>query len=426
MLNKLASPHKPFTRITALSCMALVMACANKYAVEPTPLETIENVQADVRSIWDRDLGTSFDENINNIDLAISQNSLFAVNGKGTISALNIKTGTTVWKQSAPDDITGGVGSGYGTVVGVTEEGVVIALAADSGETLWQHDIQAEVYAAPVVDADYVYVQTVDNQVFAIDRTDGSRVWNYSQSMPLISLWGSSQPQLFNDWLVSGLANGKLVAINKMTGQEEWERPIGVAKGSSDLEQLADIDGQFIIKDGMLWAASYQENLIAMSLLDGGLQWYQPISSFTDLAFSDGTLLVADNHSVITALSAYSGETFWQTEALKGRKVHALAAYESFVLAVDFEGYLHVINKTTGEIVKRQRIDKEGLVAAPKIIDGVAYLLTRGSELMALRIVDLNALAAETSNEESASTTPFFSQPLFAVPDLDSSSSDAN
>lgn len=405
-------PVHLFRNIVSVALVLLVTACSSKNALEPTPLTDIDVIQADIETLWSKDLGSNFSDNINHITIATSQNMLFAVNGGGSVYAINSQTGDVAWKSNVADDVTGGVGSGYGTLAVVTEKGLLVALSSKTGEQLWQYNLQAESYAAPVVDAERVYVQTVDNQIFAIDRISGKRVWHYTQYMPLISLWGSSQPRLFNNWLIAGLANGKLVAINKSNGQEEWERQVGVAKGTSDLEQLLDIDSQFIVKDGMLWAASYQENIIGMNLLDGSLQWYQQISSFTDLAFNQGQIIVADNQSVVHGLSAYSGDTFWTLEALKGRKVHSLASVDDYILATDYEGYLHIIDNQSGEIVSRKKLRGKGLAGAPIVIDGKAYLLTRNAKLLALAVAslvdDAEALSPDTllSNPTSLFETP--------------------
>ncbi len=375
-----------FLQLISFACLVFLVACASKNAIQPTPLSTVQNEQVVVKKQWQRSLGADFDKHITRIKPAIAEQYIYAVNESGTVYCLNLSKGKTIWKQSLDQSIKAGISAAYGQLALVANHGLVILLSAKTGEVQWQTNLQANIFASPVIDSTYVYVQTLDNQIIALQRETGREVWRYKESMPLVSLWGSSQPQLYNDWLIAGMSDGTLMALEKTTGKEVWSRQIGIAKGSADLEQLVDLDSQFIIDGATLWAASYQDNIVSMSLIDGQLLWYRDLSSHTNLALNDGQILLSDNNSDLYSLSAYTGDIFWQKEILKGRQVNALAAYQNYVLASDYKGYLHIFDQETGTLIGREHISSGRLMSAPIIYNDTVYLLTEDSDLVAIQI----------------------------------------
>ena len=56
------------------------------------------------------------------------------------------------------------------------------------------------------------------------------------------------------------------------------------------------------------------------------------------------------------------------------------------VVVGDFEGYLHFINQTTGDIVSRYEVDSSGLNIAPTVHDDIIYAQSRNGDLQAIKI----------------------------------------
>jgi outer membrane protein assembly factor BamB len=52
----------------------------------------------------------------------------------------------------------------------------------------------------------------------------------------------------------------------------------------------------------------------------------------------------------------------------------------------DFEGYLHWLDKSTGELVARQRISRDRFLAPPVISGNTVYAFSSDGELAALTI----------------------------------------
>jgi outer membrane protein assembly factor BamB len=55
------------------------------------------------------------------------------------------------------------------------------------------------------------------------------------------------------------------------------------------------------------------------------------------------------------------------------------------VVVADFQGYLHWLDKTTGELVARERIAKERVTSSPVAVGDTIVVLTDGGKLAAFR-----------------------------------------
>ena len=64
------------------------------------------------------------------------------------------------------------------------------------------------------------------------------------------------------------------------------------------------------------------------------------------------------------------GASQWQQKAFKNRQLTGPLRYRDYVVVGDFEGYLHWLDAKTGEVVARQRIDDERIIAKPIDIGG--------------------------------------------------------
>ncbi|MGB5143538.1 MAG: outer membrane protein assembly factor BamB, partial [Shewanella indica] len=59
----------------------------------------------------------------------------------------------------------------------------------------------------------------------------------------------------------------------------------------------------------------------------------------------------------------------------------APAVFQDYVVVGDFEGYLHFIDRSNGQIVGRVQVDSSGLFSQPLVVDDKIYLQTRDGKI---------------------------------------------
>ena len=93
--------------------------------------------------------------------------------------------------------------------------------------------------------------------------------------------------------------------------------------------------------------------------------------------------------------------------------------FTAATLAVaDFQGYLHWLDKTTGELVARERISKERITNSPAAVGDTIVVLSDGGKMAAFRASPAKAAAgaATTPAAEPAPTEAPTADPIPPTP----------
>jgi outer membrane protein assembly factor BamB len=162
------------------------------------------------------------------------------------------------------------------------------------------------------------------------------------------------------------------------------------------------------VSDKVVYAITYQGALSAIDIPSGRILWSRPMSSYAGVSEYLRTLYTVDEDSVLYAMDAISGSDMWQQEHLKGRRLSAPTAYDSYVLVGDYEGYLYWLSYRDGSFMARVKVgvkshrsardragslhnltlSTEGLRVEPIVYDDVVYVQANSGELAAYKVVE--------------------------------------
>ena len=238
----------------------------------------------------------------------------------------------------------------------------------DGLEDFWRTSIDGEIRAAPVVFDDRVYIRSVDGRLRSLALADGSQVWMVSRRVPSLSLTGTSEPLVSEAAVYSGFDDGKLVAFDRNDGQVLWETTIGLPSGRTEVERLVDLDGRFILRDGILYIASFQGRLAAVQAVSGDILWSRQFSSFQPLGVDDKAVYVSADNSHLWAIDRRTGTAFWKQDVLNARRITAPALVgDDRLVVADLDGYLHWFERDDGRLVGRIRAADSRIYVQPLI-----------------------------------------------------------
>ena len=97
-------------------------------------------------------------------------------------------------------------------------------------------------YSAPQVANDTVVVQAYDGRLIGLDKDSGDQRWVYSIDPPVLTLRGTATPVIDEGVVYTGFSNGKLTAIDIKNGNLIWGKLIAIAKGQAELDRIIDVD----------------------------------------------------------------------------------------------------------------------------------------------------------------------------------------
>lgn len=297
--------------------------------------------------------------------VALSTGEVFAVNQAGKVKAV----------ASHPTEIT--------TSLVVADEQFVFAdadgrinLASAEFDIVWSADLNAIAVEAPLVTAQRIFVQTIDGRVNALERVTGRLLWSYQDAEPKLTLTGTSTPVLINtdagQAIVTGLANGKLVALSVQDGSVIWEYRITRASGKTDISRLVDVDAQVTVVGESIIATAYQGDLVVVDTKTGQVKQAKAFSSYRSILAEGGSWFGVDAQSHLVSFNPVTLQENWRNDDFEYRLVSELVKVDDWLVGSDSLGFLHVVDANTGKWLASRHIDWRGAKTDPvKFADGL-------------------------------------------------------
>lgn len=370
-----------------LISVVLITACGDDDNTEP-PAELTEFKQTHNLDLeWSVSTDDSIGEQYLFIEPLLQKDRIVTAGRKGKLNAYDLEDGDELAEIKLRIPLSGGVGGTEDVWLVGSRNGELIAVSANSNEILWRIPVPSEILARPVVyNNSMALVRTADGQILGVDITTGKINWNYSRTIPALTLRGSSPPILSRNHFYTGLDSGRLIAMSPIDGEVAWDIALTVPEGRSEIQRLVDIDGRSELYGRMLYASSYHGRIAAIDVTRGQFLWARSFSSNTGVSVGTDAVYSTDDRSHVWALDRNNGATLWKQDKLQARSVTRPVIYKDFLVVGDFEGYLHVISRFDGGFVARKRVDAYGILVPP-IVDGDRVLvLSRDGGLSAYTI----------------------------------------
>ena len=379
-------------------------ASTKSKANQPTELVKLSS-PIGVSKLWDISLGDGEAKLWLRQRPTIDGNRIYATNDKGEVLAINAATGKEIWvanavsvaktgswikfwkRKAAEAGLTGSPGVGNGLVVVGGRNGEVVAFNADTGEKKWAARVTSEVLSAPRVIDSRVIVRSNDGRVFGFDPADGTRKWVFDRGLPSLSVRGNASPVGAGGLTFIGYDDGSVVALRDEDGLRVWEQAAAEPDGRTELERMADIDGEIAIDGDQIYVASFHDKLVSLAAATGQPLWTHDYGSYAGVAVAGDKLVFADKNGDVWALDKSSGTSSWKQNILEHRLLTTPVIQGDYAVVGDLEGYLHWIKLDTGDVVGRERIERAAIRGTPQVsADGVLYALTSEGKLAAYRL----------------------------------------
>jgi outer membrane protein assembly factor BamB len=134
----------------------------------------------------------------------------------------------------------------------------------------------------------------------------------------------------------------------------------------------------------VIYAASYQGELTAFRLYTAKKIWSKSLSILSDLGWGEDQIFVTDVHSKVYAIDPSSGATTWIQNELHHRKLTAPTVWKDYVLVADFEGYIHIISRSNGQLIGREKPVSNPVGSQIVVSNEIVYLISDAGQLIAL------------------------------------------
>ncbi|WP_301116602.1 outer membrane protein assembly factor BamB [Pusillimonas sp. (ex Stolz et al. 2005)] len=302
----------------------------------------------------------------------------YAAAPNGSVVKVGLSTGAVQWRADAGKALSAGVGSDGRVTAVAARDGTVIAFD-EQGREKWQARASSQVDIPPAVGAGIVAVRSSDYRIQAFDAQSGEPLWNVQRPGPALALKTNMQMVIIEEMLISGLPNGRLIAIDAASGAVQWEGTVTVSRGATDLERISDIVGAPQIQGPLMCGVAYQGHIVCFDITQGGRPlWEQPFSSTTGMTTDPQHVYAVNQRDVVYAYGLVNGQEVWKQDGLRNRRLSGPAVVPQAVAVGDYQGYVHFLSRSDGRLLGRVQVGG-GAVVSPLVGSDRGVLVQTGN-----------------------------------------------
>jgi outer membrane protein assembly factor BamB len=358
-------------KCVALMCMAVgLIACSSTDKRSPAELPALTHPLS-ISESWVTKIGAvGFP-----LQVASAGNHLALASSEGSVAVIDGLSGRDVWRLNVESSITAGVGYDGVTASVVTSANELVAMR--NGKIQWKQRLSGRGYTAPLVAGGRVFALSADRSITAYDGDSGRRLWvsNKGGNEALV-LQNAGVLVAIGDTLVAGVS-GRLIGMLPSNGSTVWDVALGFVRGGNDVERLIDVIGPAARAGSSVCVRAFQ---LAMGCVDTQrrlLAWSNPGKGTTGLGGDGAAVFASESDGKIIAMQRSDGAKIWTNEKLTYRELSAPASNGRFVVLGDGAGYVHWMDRNTGELVGRVQADKSPVISQPMLFGNQVVVITK-------------------------------------------------
>lgn len=376
-----SSPSRAALVGSALLCSALVLSgCSFFGRSAPKPAELGPNIPViPVAQAWHAKMGKA--ANIV-LDVHVNGNTVALASDSGEVLALDARTGADIWRMNVGEPLSAGVGTDGRWSAVVSRGNQLITI--EGGREIWRKSLPVQVFTAPLVAGNRVFVLAADRSVYAFDAASGQRLW--TQQRPGESLILRQQGVLLpvGNTLVTGLA-GRLIGFNPDDGSIRWEAPLASPRGTNDVERLVEIVGRTSRIGDNLCARAFQASVGCIDANRGAVIWTQTAKGNEGIDGDDKNLYGVESNGSVIAWKRSDGSRVWSSNRLLYRELTAPLVLGRSVVIGDSTGNVHMLSREDAAPLNRLTTDKSGIAAAPVAAADTLVVVTHDGGIFGFR-----------------------------------------
>jgi eukaryotic-like serine/threonine-protein kinase len=242
------------------------------------------------------------------------------------------------------------------------------------------------IYSSPAVVGGTLYVGSLDDNVYALNATNGDKLWNYTTGGEV-----NSSPAVINGVLYVGSNDFNVYALNAANGAKLWNYTTsGVVSFSPS------------VVNGVVYIGSLDGNIYALNATNGDKLWSYTTGSYVSSpAFANGVVYAGSGNNIY-ALNAATGDKIWNYttggSVLDPAVVGGVVYISSAALK---SNNVYAFNATDGNELWTYHISnyQNWGISSPAVANGAVYVASSGSNASFDAINNVYALNAGNGDQ---------------------------
>ena len=334
----------------------------------------------------------------------ISGGKLFVIDSSAHVIAYDAASGAKLWQTGLPAQskgkgnngralFGGGVSALDNRLYASTGVGAVAALDATNGTIVWKKHLGGPLRGAPTLENGHVYVMGQDNQVFALNQSDGETQWTDSGTLQVTGIFGVAAPAAAQGTVIAGYSSGEINAYRYENGRQLWGDALSRTSISTAVASLTDIDADPVIDRGRVFAIGQGGRMASYELTSGQRLWEINIAGISTPWVVGEWVFAVTSDAKLLCVARATGKIRWISQLRrweKEKKKDKAIRWTGPVLAgnrlivVSTRGEMVYVDPTSGSV--QSTVDmKHSMSLSPIVANNMLYVLADDGRLTAFR-----------------------------------------
>ncbi|NTV35356.1 MAG: PQQ-binding-like beta-propeller repeat protein [Anaerolineaceae bacterium] len=248
-----------------------------------------------------------------------------------------------LWEFECEDEVRGSPCIDAGIIYVGAYDNNLYALNATDGKFLWKFPTEGGIVTKPIVNDGAVIFGSEDHRLYAVSTRTGKQIWAFQTDAPI-----RSSPSIAEGHVFFGSDDGYLYAVNLVSNRLVWRLDAGAAIRSSPAVldgyiYFGSDTGEFICSDfrgQAKWRFKAKRNIISSPIIKQGVVYFTSLDS------------------TFYALDAKSGWVIWRFRMGKG-SVSSPCRMEEIVIAGSADGYLYAVDAANSKEIWRFKTEHQ-------------------------------------------------------------------
>jgi len=329
----------------------------------------------------------------------VAGGKLYVIDADARVIAFDAASGAKLWQTAVPNEgksrasFGGGVSIVDDKLFASTGVGDVVAINAATGAILWKKQPGGPLRGAPTLANGHVYVMGQDNQIFALNQSDGEVQWTDTGTLQATNIFGVAAPAAGQGTVIAGYSSGEINAYRYENGRQLWSDALSRTSISTAVASLTDIDADPVIDRGRVFAIGQGGRMASYELVSGQRLWEINIAGISTPWVAGEWVFAVTSDAKLLCIARATGKIRWisqlqrwQKEKKKDKPIRwtgpVLAGGR--LLLVSTRGDLVYADPSSGSIQSTTEIGKS-ISLSPVVANNMLYILADDGRLTAFR-----------------------------------------
>jgi eukaryotic-like serine/threonine-protein kinase len=283
--------------------------------------------------------------------LAMKEALLMVARKTGALARVSMRTGTLaaeqsikpLWTFKCEDEIRGSAICENGIVYFGAYDNNLYALNATDGEFLWKFPTEGGIVSKPVISDGVIFFGSEDHRLYALSVRSGKLLWAYNTESAI-----RCSPVVADGHVFIGSDDGYLHAVNIQASRRAWVLDAGDAVRSKPT--IANEQIYFGCESGEVFCADFR----------GQVRWrFKAKRAVTSSPFvSEGSVYFACVDSMLYAVDSKSGWAIWRFRMGKG-SVSSPCRADNLIFVGSADGNIYCVDSGNAREVWRFRTEHQ-------------------------------------------------------------------